>query len=59
MEINDNKINDNWHGTYIINSQIKFKAMMLKSGLSDYSDPYILVKGTIIVQKTAAADTCR
>ena len=59
MEINDNKIYDNWHGTYIINSQIKFKAMMLKSGLCDYSDPYILVKGTIIVQKTAAADTCR
>ena len=30
--------------------------MMLKSGLSDYSDSYILVKGTITVQNTAAAD---
>ena len=29
---------------------------MLKSGLCDYSDSYILVKGTITVQNTAAAD---
>ena len=29
---------------------------MLKSSLCDYSDPYILVKGTITVNKTAAAD---
>ena len=56
MEISDNKINDNWHGTYTINSQIKFKAMMLKSGLCIYSDSYIHVKGTITVQNTAALD---
>ena len=28
---------------------------MLKSSLSDYSDAYILVKGTITVNNTAAA----
>ena len=32
-------------GTYIINSQIKFKTSMLKPSLCDYSDFYILVKG--------------
>ena len=29
---------------------------MLKSSLCDYSDAYILVKGTIAVKNTAAAD---
>ena len=29
---------------------------MLKSGLCDYSDAYILVKGTITIKITAAAD---
>ena len=29
---------------------------MLKSGLCDYSDSYILVKGTITVQNTTATD---
>ena len=33
--------------SYNANSQIKFKTTMLKSGLCDYSDAYILVKGTI------------
>ena len=28
-----------------VNSQIKFKTLMLKSSLCDYSDAYILVKG--------------
>ena len=30
---------------------------MLKSSLRDYSDPYILVKGTFAVDNTAAADS--
>ena len=30
---------------------------MLKSSLCDYSDAYILVKGTIAVNDTAAPDT--
>ena len=30
---------------------------MLRSSLCDYSHPYILVKGTVAVNNTAAADT--
>ena len=41
--------NDYSRGTYSANSQIKFKTSMLKSNLCDYSDAYILVKGTISV----------
>ena len=41
------EINDESRGTYNVNSQIKFKTTMLKSSLCDYSDAYILVKGTI------------
>ena len=48
--------NDESRGTYNVNSQIKFKTTMLKSSLCDYSDAYILVKGTITVNNTAAAD---
>ena len=43
------EINDESRGTYNVNSQIKFKTTMLKSSLCDYSDAYILVKGTITV----------
>ena len=50
------EINDESRGTYNVNSQIKFNTTMLKSSLYDYSDAYILVKGTITVDKTAAAD---
>ena len=49
------EINDESRGTYNINSQIKFKTTMLKSSFCDYSDAYILVKGTIAVNNTAAA----
>ena len=49
------EINDESRGTYNVNSQIKFKTTMLKSSLCDYSDAYILVKGTITVNKTTAA----
>ena len=48
------EINDESRGTYNVNSQIKFKTTMLKSSLCDYSDAYILVKGTITVNNTAA-----
>ena len=41
------EINDESRGAYNVNSQIKFKTTMLKSSLYDYSDAYILVKGTI------------
>ena len=50
------EINGESRGTYNVNSQIKFKTTMLKSSLCDYSDAYILVKGTISVNNTAAAD---
>ena len=43
------EINDESRGTYNANSQIKFKTTMLKSSLCDYSDAYILVKGTITI----------
>ena len=47
------EINDESRGGYNVNSQIKFKTTMLKSSLCDYSDTYILVKGTIIVDDTS------
>ena len=48
------EINDESRGVYNVNSQIKFKTTMLKSSLCDYSNAYILVKGTINVNNTAA-----
>ena len=48
------EINDKSRGAYNVNSQIKFKTTMLKSSLCDYSDAYILVKGTISVNNTVA-----
>ena len=48
------EINDESRGAYNVNSQIKFKTTMLKSTLCDYNDAYILVKGTISVNNTAA-----
>ena len=49
------EINDEARGTYSPNKQIKFKTSMLRSSLCDYSDAYILVKGNITVNNTAAA----
>ena len=48
------EINDESRGEYNFISQIKFKTIMLKSSLCDYSDAYILPKGTISVNNTAA-----
>ena len=48
------EINDESRGAYNVNSQIKFKNTMLKSSLYDYSDAYILVKGTITVNGRGA-----
>ena len=50
------EINDESRGAYNVNSQIKFKTAMLKSSLCDYSGAYILDKGTISVNNTAAKD---
>ena len=51
IEINDDSI-----GTYNPGNQIKFKTIMIKSSLCDYSEAYIHVKGTITVDNAAAAD---
>ena len=48
------EVSDESRGAYNVNSQIKFKTTMLKSSLCDYSDAYILVKGTIAI--TGAGD---
>ena len=48
------EINDKSRGTYPVNKQIKFKTPMLRSSLCDYADAYILVKGNITVNNTAA-----
>ena len=50
------KINDDIRGEYSPNKQIRFKTAMLRSSLCDYSDAYILVKGNISVNDTAADD---
>ena len=50
------EINDESRGTYNVNSQIKFKTTMLKSSLCDYSDVYILVKGTITTTGNAGLE---
>ena len=47
-------MNDDLRGLYSINSQIKFKATMLKSILCDYSDAYIFVKGRITITGAGA-----
>ena len=36
-------------------SNIRFKTSLIRSNLRDYSDAYILVKGTITVPNTTAA----
>ena len=43
------EINDQSRGVYNNNSDIRFKTIMLKSSLCNYSDVYILVKGTITI----------
>ena len=47
-------VDDDGHGTYNTNSQIKFNTSMLKSSLCYYSDAYILVSGTAAVAELAA-----
>ena len=46
--------NDDIRGAYSPDKQIRFKTAMLRSSLCDYSDSYILVKGNITVNNTAA-----
>ena len=46
------EMNDDSSGTYNSNSQIKYKASMLKSSLCNYSDAYILVSETITIKRS-------
>ena len=48
------KINDDIRVAYSPNKKIRFKTAMLISILCDYSDTYIIVKGNISVNNTAA-----
>ena len=48
------EINNYLHRAYNTNSQIKFTTSMLKSSSCDYTDAYILVKGTITVVRVGA-----
>ena len=48
------EINDQSRGVYNTNSDIRFKTTILKSSLCDYSDAYIIFKGTIAI--TGAGD---
>ena len=47
--------NDASYGADNTGSQIKFKSSMIRSSLCDYSDAYILIKGTITVENTGTA----
>ena len=51
---NRGETNDDIRGAYSPNKQIRFKTAMLRSSLCDYIDAYILVKGNISVNNTAA-----
>ena len=53
------EINDESRGTYNVNNQIKFKTTMLKFSLCDYSNAYILVKGTITITGAGADEAAR
>ena len=43
------KVNNQSGGVYDCKKQIRFKTSMLRSDLCDFSDTYILVKGTIML----------
>ena len=49
------EINEDGHGKYNKNTQIKLKKTLLKSSLCDCSDAYVLVEGNIKVNDAAAA----
>ena len=52
------EINDESRGTYTSNNT-KFKTTMLRSNLCDYTDAYILVKGTITITGAGDDDTAK
>ena len=52
---NKKEINDESRGTYNEDNQVRFERSILSSSLCDYSNSYILVKGTITVASATAA----
>ena len=51
------EVYDQSEGNYNVNKEIRIKTSMLRSDLCDYSDAYIVVKGTITAdKKTFTAD---
>ena len=51
------EVYDQSEGNYNVNKEIRIKTSMLRSDLCDFSDAYIVVKGTITVtKKTYTAD---
>ena len=53
------EMNNDLRVTYNTNSQIKFRTLMLRSSIYDYSDAYILVRGTIAITGAWNNDTAR
>ena len=56
---NSVETNDQSRGVYSNNEGIRFKITMVKSGLRDYSDAYILVKGRIRITGAGADAAAR
>ena len=50
------ELNNDLRWKYDINSQIRFNIKVLSLSLCDYSDAYILVKGTILTSVEGAND---
>ena len=48
------EVNDLSRGQYSVNKNIRFETSMLRPDLCDYSDAYIVVKGTIDFLAAAA-----
>ena len=46
---NEFEVYDQSQGNYDVNKEIRIKTSMLRSDLCDFSDVYIVVKGTIAV----------
>ena len=53
------EINYDLRGTCNTTSQIKFKRLILRSSLCDYSEAYILVSGTITITGAGADDAAK
>ena len=53
------EVHDQSGETYYTNKQIRFKTLMLRSDLCDYSDAYIVVKGIATVSANAGVNNIR